>query len=119
MASHSGAGIIEYEQAEVYMTEKSADARTLSQDVVMAQLRNLVDPLFMSKEVLQHFEQYFPLDDINEKVSRGMLTRNDVSEFVIYFARVLREGVKASGRAEITVEDIDSAFATAKSACPY
>ncbi len=101
------------------MTEKSLDARTLSQDVVMAQLRNLVDPLFMSKEVLQHFEQYFPLNDINDKVSKGALTRNDISEFVIHFARILRERVKASGRADITVEDIDSAFAAAKPACPY
>ena len=101
------------------MTDNSTDARTLSQDVVMAQLRNLVDPLFMSKEVLQHFEQYFPFNDITDKVNKGTLTRNDISEFMIHLARILREKVKASGRAEITIEDIDAAFTAAKPACPY
>ena len=101
------------------MTDKGTGTRALSEDVVMDQLRNLVDYLFMGKEVLQHFEQYFPLDDINIKVSKGTLTRNDISEFVIHFARILREKVKASGRAEIAVEDIDSAFAAVKPVCPY
>jgi len=101
------------------MTEKRTDVKEINHDVVMAQLRNLVDPLFLSTEVLQHFEQYFHLDDINDKVGKGTITRNDVSEFVIRFARVLREQVKASGRAEITIEDIDTAFNSAKPACPF
>lgn len=101
------------------MTEKRTDAREVSRDVVMAQLRNLVDPLFLSTEVLQHFEQYFQLDDINDKVGKGTITRNDVSEFVIRFAQVLREQVKSSGRAVITNDDIDAAFSRVKSACPF
>lgn len=118
LVTNRGAGIIDNDYAEVYMTEKRTDMREISRDVVMAQLRNLVDPLFMSTEVLQHFEQYFHLNDINDKVSKGTITRNDVSDFVIHFARVLREQVKAAGRAEITIEDIDTAFNTAKPACP-
>jgi len=101
------------------MTEKRTDAREVNPDVINAQLRNLVDPLFMSTEVLQHFERYFHLSDINDKVSKGTITRNDVSGFVIQFARVLREQVKSSGRAEITIEDIDTAFNNAKPACPF
>jgi hypothetical protein len=101
------------------MTEKRTDVREVNPDVIKAQLRNLVDPLFMSTDVLQHVEQYFPLNDINEKVLGGTITRNEVSEFVIYFARVLREQVKATGRAEITIEDIDTAFTNAKPACPF
>ncbi|UCC12905.1 MAG: hypothetical protein JSW02_05110 [candidate division WOR-3 bacterium] len=101
------------------MAEKRTNMREINRDVVMAQLRNLVDPLFMSTEVLQHFEQYFHLSDINDKVNKGTITRNDVSEFMVQFARTLREHVKSAGRAEITVEDIDSAFNTVKPACPF
>ena len=93
--------------------------RTLSRDVILAQLRNLVDPLFMSTEVLEHFEKYCPVNEVNDKVTQGTITRNDVSEFVIHFARILRERVKTAGRAEITAEDIDTAFQASKPACPF
>lgn len=94
------------------------DMKEINKDLVFAQLRNLVDPLFLSKETLQHIEQYFPFDKI-QKMSQGTISRNDISDFVIAFARALREDVKAAGRAVIETNDIDAAFTKVKARSPF
>jgi len=94
------------------------DIKEINKDLVFAQLRNLVDPLFLSKETLQHIEQYFPFDKI-QKMSQGTISRNDISDFVIAFARALREDVKAAGRAVIETNDIDAAFTKVKARSPF
>lgn len=69
------------------MGEKDGlDIKEINKDLVFAQLRNLVDPLFLSKETLQHIEQYFPFDKRQKKMSQGTISRNDISDFVIAFA---------------------------------
>lgn len=101
------------------MGEKDVlDIKEINKDLVFAQLRNLVDPLFLSKETLQHIEQYFPFDKI-QKMSQGTISRNDISDFVIAFARALREDVKAAGRTVIETNDIDAAFTKVKARFPF
>ena len=95
------------------------DIKEINKDLVFAQLRNLVDPLFLSKETLQHIEQYFPFDKIQKKTNQGTISRNDISDFVIAFARALREDVKAAGRAVIETNDIDAAFTKVKARSPF
>jgi len=94
------------------------DIKEINKDLVFAQLRNLVDPLFLSKETLQHIEQYFPFDKI-QKMSQGTISRNDISDFVIAFARALREDVKAAGRTVVETNDIDAAFTKVKARSPF
>ncbi len=102
------------------MGEKDVlDIKEINKDLVFAQLRNLVDPLFLSKETLQHIEQYFPFDKIQKKTSQGTISRNDISDFVIAFARALREDVKAAGRTVIETNDIDAAFTKVKARAPF
>jgi len=91
----------------------------INRDVVLAQIRNLVDPLFLSNEILQHIETYFQFDDIQEKAQQGKVTRNAVSEFIVQFTHALRKNVKSSGRTVIEVSDIDAAFADVKASCPF
>ncbi len=101
------------------MGEKDVlDIKEINKDLVFAQLRNLVDPLFLSKETSQHIEQYFPFDKI-QKMSQGTISRNDISDFVIAFARALREDVKAAGRTVIETNDIDAAFTKVKARSPF
>lgn len=101
------------------MGEKDVlDIKEINKDLVFAQLRNLVDPLFLSKETLQHIEQYFPFDKI-QKMSQGTISRNDISDFVIAFARALREDVKAAGRTVVETNDIDAAFTKVKARSPF
>ena len=95
------------------------DIKEINKDLVFAQLRNLIDPLFLSKETLQHIEQYFPFDKIQKKISQGTISRNDISDFVIAFARTLRVDVKAAGRAVIVTNDIDAAFTKVKARSPF
>lgn len=91
----------------------------IHKDLVFAQLRNLVDPLFLDKKTLEHVEAYFPFQEIQTKAQQGQLTRNAVSEFVVQFAQILRKDVKSSGRTVIEPSDIDSAFNKVKSSCPF
>lgn len=91
----------------------------INRDIVLAQLRNLIDPLFLSKETLQHVEIYFPFNEIQNKAQQGQVTRNAVSEFVVQFAQALREDVKSSGRTVIEANDVDTAFARVKASCPF
>jgi len=93
--------------------------REINRDIVFAQLRNLVDPLFLSKEMLEHAGKYFPFKEIQSKAQQGQVTRNAVSEFVVNFAQVLRQEVKASGRTVIESSDIDNAFNKVKTSCPF
>lgn len=95
------------------------DLQKVNKDVVLAQLRNLVDPLFLSNDILKHVEKYFSFDEIEKKVSTGAIRRNDVSDFVIVFAQVLRKDVKASGRTVIEASDIDAAYARVKDRSPF
>ena len=102
------------------MGEKDVlDIKEINKDLVFAQLRNLIDPLFLSKETLQHIEQYFPFDRIQKETSQGTISRNDISDFVIAFARALREDVKAAGRTVIETNDIDAAFTKVKARSPF
>jgi len=95
------------------------DIKEINKDLVFAQLRNLVDPLFLSKETLEYIEQYFPFEELQKKTSQGTISRNDISDFVIAFARALREDVKAAGRAVIETNDIDAAFTKVKARSPF
>jgi histone H3/H4 len=96
------------------MTDKE-----IEKDIVFAQLRNLVDPLFLSKETLKHVETYFPFNEIQSKAQQRQVTRNAISEFIVMFAKVLRQEVKSSGRTVIESSDIASAFNKVKASCPF
>ncbi|MBN2620244.1 hypothetical protein JXB22_04055 [candidate division WOR-3 bacterium] len=93
--------------------------KEIEKDIVFAQLRNLVDPLFLSKETLEYVETYFPFSEIQSKAQQGQVTRNAVSEFIVMFAKVLRQEVKSSGRTVIESSDITSAFNKVKASCPF
>ena len=99
--------------------KKGPDIKDINKDVVLAQLRNLVDPLFLSNDILEYIEKYISFNDIEDKVNKGAIRRNDISEFVIVFARALREDVKASGRTVIETGDVDAAFAKVKDHSPF
>lgn len=102
------------------MDNKDAlDIKDINKDVVLAQLRNLVDPLFLSNDILEYIEKYISFQNIEDKVSKGKIHRNDISEFIIILARALREDVKASGRTVIETGDIDTAFAKVKDQSPF
>ena len=91
----------------------------INKAIVFAQLRNLVDPLFLDNKTLEHTEKYFPFSEIQNKAQQGQVTRNAVSEFIVQFAQVLRKDVKSSGRTVIEPGDIDSAFNKVKASCPF
>ena len=93
--------------------------KEINKDIVFAQLRNLVDPLFLDKKTMEHVEEYFPFNEIQNKAEQGQVTRNAVSEFVVQFAQVLRQDVKSTGRTVIEPGDIDNAFNKVKASCPF
>ena len=93
--------------------------KEINKDIVFAQLRNLVDPLFLDNKTLEYVEKYFPFEEIQTKAQQGKVTRNAVSEFIVQFAQVLRQDVKASDRTVIESSDIDSAFSKIKAFCPF
>jgi hypothetical protein len=95
------------------------DIKEINKDVVLAQLRNLIDPLFLSSDILKYTEKYISFDEIEKKVNQGAVRRNDISDFIIAFAQVLREDVKASGRTVIETSDIDAAYAKVKDRSPF
>jgi hypothetical protein len=91
----------------------------INKAIVFAQLRNLVDPLFLDNTTLEHAEKYLPFDEIQNKARQGQVTRNAVSEFIVQFAQTLRQDVKSSGRTVIEPGDIDNAFSKVKASCPF
>jgi hypothetical protein len=95
------------------------EVKEINKDVVLAQLRNLVDPLFLSNDILKYIERYISFDTIEEKVGKGTITRSDVSDFVIVFSRTLRAAVKSSGRTVIETSDIDAAYTKVKDRFPF
>ena len=97
----------------------TTDIKEINKDVVLAQLRNLVDPLFLSNDILKYAEKYISFDEIEKKVTQGAVRRNDISDFVIAFAQVLRKDVKASGRTVIETSDIDAAYVKVKERSPF
>ena len=99
--------------------KNTLDIKNINKDIVLAQLKNLVDPLFLSNDILEYIEKYISFDVIEAKVRKGAIERNAISEFIIVFARVLREDVKTSGRTVIETSDIDTAFAKVKDRSPF
>lgn len=95
------------------------ESQEINKDIVFAQLRNLVDPLFLSNDILKHVEKYFPIDEAAGKIKDGTITRNAISDFVIVFARTLREDIKSSGRAVIESDDVDAAYTKVKERSPF
>jgi hypothetical protein len=95
------------------------EGEKVSKDIVLAQLRNLVDPLFLSNDVLTYIEKFFSFGAVEDKMRQGTVRRNDISDFIVLFARVLREDIKASGRTVIETGDIDAAFAKVKDRSPF
>ena len=100
-------------------TETMSDANRLNRDVLIAQLKNLVGPLFLSNEVLEHIEKLIPFSTIQQRVEQDKMKKNDVSDLIISYAKRLRKIVKASGRGAITEKDVEEAFNQLKTECPF
>jgi len=100
-------------------TQSASDVGALNRDVLIAQLKNLIGPLFLSNETIEYLESLLPFSKIQQELEKGVITKNDVSDFVIKYAHNLRKIVKASGRGVITEKDINEAFEQLKSECPF
>ncbi len=100
-------------------TQSASNVGTLNRDILIAQLKNLVGPLFLSNEAIEHIESLLPFSKIQQKIEKGDMTKNDISDLVIRYANSLRKTVKASGRGVITEEDIKEAFEQLRSECPF
>ena len=100
-------------------SETISGAKELNRDVVIAQLKNLVGPLFLSNETIEYLESVLPFSKIQHKLEKEDLTKNDISGLLIKYAHSLRKIVKASGRGVITEKDINEAFDQLKSECPF
>lgn len=100
-------------------TDAVSDVYKLNRDVLIAQLKNLVGPLFLSNETIEYIESLLPFSQIQKKVEKGDMTKNDVSDLVIKYANSLRKIVKTSGRGVITEKDVKEVFDQLKSECPF
>ncbi len=100
-------------------TQSVSGSDALNRDVLIAQLKNLVGPLFLSNEVLEHIEKLIPFSIIQQKVAQDKMKKNDVSDLIIKYAKSLRKIVKRSGRGAITEKDVEEAFDQLKTECPF